>query len=125
MAQTAPQAAATSAATPGFDERIIDLKLAAVEARTETKFAQLIGKLDLIAERLGGLNTQIVAIDGKVEKVDAHTRSVRSTIIATVIGTGIAVAALAWGGVQIFQGGMGVSAGAFQAGMAVSEAKKQ
>lgn len=106
-------------------EQVLNSRLEAVEARTETKFAQLMGKLELITERLGGLQGQITVMDGKVEKVDGHTRNVRSTVIATVIGTGIAVAALAWGGVQIFQGGMSTSSDAFQAGLAADQAKKQ
>lgn len=106
-----------------IDERLVDAKLEVVEAHTDTKFAQLLGKMDVIAERVGSLNTQIGALDTKLTTVDGHARSAKATIIATVIGTGLAVAALAWGGVQIFQGGMDTSSAAFQAGITASEKK--
>lgn len=39
---------------------IIDAKIAAAEARTDTKFAQVIGKLDHIEQSTGGLRSTIV-----------------------------------------------------------------
>lgn len=106
-----------------YDERLIDAKLDAVEARTETKFAQLLGKLELVSVSIGDLAGKIGELDQKIGTVDSHTRSAKSAIVGTIIGTGIAVAALAWGAVQIYQGGMGTSTAAFQSGMAVAEQK--
>lgn len=122
---TAPAASPLSASTPtsSVDERLLDAKLQAVEARTETKFAQLLGKLDLMANQLGSIQGSVTALDTRITTIDTHVRSARLTIIAAVVGTGIAVAALAWGGIQIFQGGMGASASAFQAGLAAGQNK--
>ena len=82
--------------------------------KPETKFAQLLGKMDLVSASIGELNGKIVALDTKIDTVDTHTRSAKTAIVGTIIGTGVAVAALAWGAVQIYQGGMGTSASAFQ-----------
>jgi hypothetical protein len=132
MTQAGSQTYAQSAPTPGFDERLIDARLEAVEARTETKFAQLLGKLDLLGSQLTGikgsveaLDGRITTLDGRITTIDDHVRSARSTIIAFVVATGLAVAGLAWAGVQIFQSGMGVSASAFQAGLATNTEPKK
>jgi hypothetical protein len=117
----------TSGATEGALEmhsRMTDLKIAASEARTETKFAQLMGKLDVLVTGVGDLKTEITRLDGKIDTVDGHARAAKTTIVATVIGTGIAVAALAWAGVQIFQGGMGLSGDAFTAGMDAAQVER-
>jgi hypothetical protein len=60
----------------GMDTALIDAKIAASEARTETKFAKLEGKIDILVER----------------STDARTEA-RSTR-RTVIGTGFSIAAL-------------------------------
>ncbi len=106
-----------------YDERLLDAKLEAVEARTETKFAQLIGKLDLLAAGIGDVKGKIAELDVKVGVVDGHTRTAKRELIITVVTTGLALGALAWGGVQIFQGGLGLSSSAFQAGMTAADQK--
>lgn len=101
----APQTAQVTT-TPGaayVDEKLLTAKLEAVEARTETKFAQLLGKLDTLGERLTGLNDKIGGFDAKIESVDGHVRNAKATIVAVILGTGIAVAALAYAAVQIFE----------------------
>lgn len=97
-------------------EQLLDAKLDAVEARTETKFAQLLGRLDLLVERVGNLKTDVGHLDGKMTIVEGKVINAKTTMITTAIATGIAVAALAWGGVQLFQGGMGITAAAYQSG---------
>lgn len=109
--------APTQGANP-IDERYLGAVLDAAEARTETKFAQLIGKIDLIGERIGALSGEIAGLKGQVNVIDGHTRSARTSIIVAIIGTALALAALAWGGVQIFQSGMGITATAYQTGAA-------
>ena|SRR5579884_839276 len=102
---------AASAPTPGtryVDEALLDAKLQASEARTETKFAQLLGKLELIGQQIGGLNDKIGGFDKKIGDIDGHVRSAKSTYIAIALGTGIAVAALAYAAVQIFEGALGL-----------------
>ncbi|MGE3691870.1 MAG: hypothetical protein AB7F98_10870 [Novosphingobium sp.] len=123
MTQSVPQPSSPSASTP-FDERLLDAKLEAVEARTETKFAQLLGKIDLLVQGVGDLKSEVSKLDGKIGEVDSHTRAGKREVITAIIATGLGVAALAWAGVQIFQSGLGLSQGAFQAGMAAGEVKK-
>lgn len=122
----APKAAKTTSkgSRVTVSETLLNAKLEAVEARTDSKFAQLIGKIDTLGERLSGVSDKIGTLDAKVATVDGHVRNVKGTIVAVIIGTGIAVAALAYSAVQVFQGGLGASASAFQTGIAVGQTKK-
>lgn len=104
MTQSVPQPFSPSASTP-FDERLLDAKLEAVEARTETKFAQLLGKIDLLVQGVGDLKSEVSKLDGKIGEVDSHTRAGNRGVITAIIATGLGVAALAWAGLQIFQNG--------------------
>ena len=94
--------------TPGgsyVDEKLLTAKLEAVEARTETKFAQLLGKLELLAAKIEPLSGEIT----EAKNAASATRSV-------IIGTGITLGGLIIGlfafGWQI----MDLAAGIFQAG---------
>lgn len=107
-----------------FDERLMDAKLEAVEARTETKFSQLLGKLDAISERIGALTVNLAAVDKKIDGVEATAKNAKSTITWAVVASAIGIAALAYAAVAIFQSGMGTTASAYQSGMAASEAQK-
>lgn len=118
-APSRPPFAATSA-TAYVDERLLDAKLATVEARTETKFAQLIGKLDLIASDVGKLSTATSEMKASIAELDKKTGNTRTIVITTVIGATLSMAALAYAAVQIFQSGMGISATAYSAGLAAS-----
>ena len=122
-----PNQQQTASAASAFEmsERLTDLKIAAVEAQTETKFAQLIGKLDLFGANITTLGQQVSNLDTKIDVIDGHVRNARSTIIAFVVGTGIAVAALAWAGIQLFQGGAGMTAAAYQTGFSAGQGNKQ
>jgi hypothetical protein len=48
-----------SVPTSYVDQRLLDAKLEAVEARTETKFAQLLGELKVISANVANLGSQI------------------------------------------------------------------
>jgi hypothetical protein len=124
MTQMAPPTQMPGAATASFDERLIDAKLAAVEARTETKFAQLIGKMDLISQGIAGVKSDIGRLDTKIDTVDGHARSGKLQVIVAIVTTGFAAVGLVWGGVQICQGGMSLTSGAFQAGISAAQVKK-
>lgn len=108
-----------------YDERLIDAKLEAVEARTETKFAQLMGKMDSLTQTLSGVSANLVSLDSKVGELDKGARSAKSTVIATIIGAAIGIVGLSFAAVSIFQSGMGTTATAYQSGVAAAEAKKK
>lgn len=95
----AHQGAATQAAQ-SYDEKLMDLELAAAEARTETNFAQLLGELKAIslnvgslAGQLGDVKSDIAAVKADIGGVKDATASVKWNILAT----GIAVGALILG----------------------------
>ncbi|UAB76979.1 hypothetical protein INR77_13055 [Erythrobacter sp. SCSIO 43205] len=113
------------AASNYVDERLLEAKLEAAEARSDSKFAELLGELKVIGERItsvntqiGGMDAKITNLDTKIETVDTNTRAGKREIIIAIVTTGIAVIALAWAGVQIFQSSLGLGASAFEAGMA-------
>ncbi len=103
------QAPAPSPGAKYVDEKLLTAKLEVAEARTETKFAQLLGKLDTLGERIGSLNDKIGGLDTKIGEVDGHLRNVKGTILAVMIGTGIGVAGLAYAAVQIFEGALALA----------------
>lgn len=61
----------------------VDAKIAAAEARTDTKFATLKGQLDLISAKLDSINEKAT-----------DARSEARTTRRTVVGTGLSLAAL-------------------------------
>jgi hypothetical protein len=73
-------------------EQLLDAKLEAVEARTETKFAQLLGKLDLLGERLGAVSGSLGEMRTSLGRVESKTSHTRTIIVTTVLGAFIAVA---------------------------------
>ena len=80
----------------------------AVEARTETKFAQLLGELKVIATNMVALGTQMVALgtqmgDVKTElaNVKSATAGVKWNIVALGLTMGGLIIAIAAFGTQI------------------------
>lgn len=127
----APHPSASYASSPPtgkaemmMDERLIEAKLKLLESQTETKFATLIGKLDLLVQGVADVKSDLTRLDGKIEAVDGHARTGKREIITAIISSALAAIALGWAGVQIFQGGLGLSTSAFQAGMAAVEVEK-
>lgn len=107
-------------ATPGtesIDERLLNAKLEAVEARTETKFAQLLGKIELVAGSINALDTKVSELGTELGNVKAGVSSAEGLIVTTVIASAIAIAGLAWAGVALFQGGMSTTADAYANGL--------
>lgn len=119
------QASAQTAPMNFVDERILAAKLDLAEAKTETKFSQLLGKLDLLGLQMSGLQTKMGELDVQIAAVDTHARGAKSTIIATVIGAAIGIVGLAFAAVAIFQSAMGTTASAYQSGMAAAEVQKK
>ena len=104
-----------------MNEALLNAKLDAVEARTETKYAQLIGKMDALATGISDLKTEITSVKGDVANVERSVRQRRWEIIVAVVTAGLAIVGLTYAAVQIFQGGMGATATAFQAGMSAGQ----
>lgn len=71
-----------------YDERLIDAKMEAVEARTDTKFAQLMGEIKLVGASISTLSVDIGKISTEVSEAKAAAASGKTY----VIGTGIALA---------------------------------
>jgi hypothetical protein len=106
-----------------MDEALLNAKLEAVEARTDTKFAQLLGKMDAMATGITDLRAEISAVKADVADVNRNVRQRRWEIVVALITTGLAIVGLSYAGVQKFQGGMGVTASAYQSGIAAGQAK--
>lgn len=95
----ARQGAATQSA-PSYDEKLMDLKLAAAEARTETKFAQLLGELKAISLSVGNLAGQLGDVKSDIASVRADVGGVKDATASVkwnILATGIAVGALILG----------------------------
>lgn len=71
--------------TPSSGE--VDAKIAASEARSETKIVRLEGKLDLVLSRMDGIGRDM-------DNIRHDIRSSRATVIAVVVAVGIGIAAL-------------------------------
>jgi hypothetical protein len=97
MTTAAPSQSAPTSPTVtvvGVDEKLLDAKLEAVEARTETQFAKLMGKLDGIADRLGRVATDVSELKGAVDRVETKTVNTRIIIVTTVVGASLTVVGL-------------------------------
>jgi hypothetical protein len=88
----------------------IDAKLATVEARTETRFVELSGKLDRVVDSISSLR-------GEVGAVRTDNKFTRLTIIVAVVGSVIAGLAALW----VTQSNMLAS---FSAGIALHDTPK-
>lgn len=108
MTSTQPTAVGQGQPTTTFDERLFDAKLATVEARIETRivhveakaetsFEKLVGKLDMIADRLGNVSTDVGELRGAVERVESKTTNTRIIIVTTVIGAALTIVGLTYG----------------------------
>lgn len=95
----------------GVNMSEVDAKIAASEARTDTKFAEMMGELRVISTRL--------------DHVEKSTSGIKSTVISTGVVTAVAVLALVtaifgWGS-QMFGVGMNADSVARQAAEAVRQ----
>jgi hypothetical protein len=94
---TPPYEAKGSAGKPmEFSEALMDAKLDAVEARTETKFAQLLGKLDLLGEKISGVSTDIGELKISVADVERKTTNTRVIVVTTILGAFIGIAGVVY-----------------------------
>ncbi|MDR6954894.1 hypothetical protein J2X65_004270 [Ancylobacter sp. 3268] len=76
----------------------MDAKLEAAEARTDTKFAELLGEVKAMRAELSG---DMKSIGARLDHVERATSGVRLNIwLAAVAVLGLAIAAMAYGGQQ-------------------------
>jgi hypothetical protein len=75
---------------PPMSSDEMELRIAASEARTDTKFAQLLGSIETMKAELGG---EFKALNARIAGVESDVSGIRFWII----GTGIAVLALTVG----------------------------
>ena len=90
----APKQTAQAGNPVMISEPLLEAKLEAVEARTETKFAQLLGKLDTISERLAHVATDVEQLQTSIERVETKTTNTRIVVVTTVIGAALTVIGL-------------------------------
>ncbi|MTV36136.1 hypothetical protein [Duganella radicis] len=62
----------------------VDAKIVASEARTDTSFAALIGKLDVLIARMDNFDLEL-------RQIKADMADLKKTIILTIVSTGLAV----------------------------------
>ena len=79
---------------------MISDKLEASEARTDAKFAELSGKLDVIVAEIRHQSAAVTETKRELEtvsgSVESHHSNTRTTIIVTAVATVIALAALVY-----------------------------
>jgi hypothetical protein len=100
MTQAAPVQTNPSAPTVtvvGVDEKLLNAKLEVVEAHTETQFAKLIGKLDVMNGTLGRVAGDIGELKGAVDRVETKTNNTRIIIVTTIIGATLTILGLTYG----------------------------
>ncbi|UXS31356.1 hypothetical protein FY152_04305 [Agrobacterium tumefaciens] len=73
----------------------VDAKIAASEARTDTKFAQLMGELSTMRAEING---RLDVLGTRVGHVETSTAGMKTTVIVTAIAAlGLTVAVMAYG----------------------------
>lgn len=95
--QPPPPAAVTAKVeeTMVLTEQLLDAKLEAAEARTETKFAQLLGELKLISGSVSNLSGQLTDVKAELGNVKNATATVKWNVMATGLAIGGLILALA------------------------------
>lgn len=75
-------------------EKIIELSIQASEARTDTKFAQLIGKIDVLGERMTGIAKDVGELKTSVATIEGKTNNTRVIVVTTILGAFIGMAGI-------------------------------
>ena len=89
--------ASAGAPSAFVDERLLAARLDAAEARTETKFAQLLGKLDVFGTQLTHIAKDVGDLKGSISGIESKTTNTRIIIVTTVIGAALTVVGLTYG----------------------------
>lgn len=109
------------------DQTLTDAKIAASEARTDTKFERLIGRIDasearndlkfaqvlgemkLISANVSSLGGQVSELRTEVAGVKAAVASSKATFITAIIGGVFSIVALAYAAVEIFEAALSLN----------------
>lgn len=84
-----------------------DAKLATVEARTETRFVELGGKMDRVGDEIGALTSAVTTVRTEVKEDGKFTRwTVGVTLIASLIAFGAALWVTQGNILSAFQAGL-------------------
>lgn len=100
MTKAPPPVYATAAPTPAtnaIDDRLLDAKLDAVEARTETKFAQLMGKIETLIESVAGVKEDVREVNNRLDTVEDKVFTSKALVVTTIIGAFLGMGALVIG----------------------------
>ena len=74
----------------------MDAKLATVEARAETRFAELSGKLDRILDSMSAATERSIELRADIAGVKSDNKFTRLTIIVAVFASVLAAVAALW-----------------------------
>ncbi|WEK46871.1 MAG: hypothetical protein P0Y56_00880 [Candidatus Andeanibacterium colombiense] len=102
---TASMPSTASAGDPmTITHELLEAKLEAVEARTETKFEKLLGSINLLGEQMKGLGDAIAdvkigvgKVDQAVERVETKTNNTRIIIVTTAIAATLTIIGVTYG----------------------------
>lgn len=94
------------------DARFVELSIEAAEARTETKFAQLLGEIRVLGEKVSNLAGDLTNARTEIGEAKAAAASGKTYVIGTGIALGGFIIALFAFGWQILD----AASGLFQAG---------
>jgi hypothetical protein len=84
-----------------------DAKLATIEARAETRFVEVSGKIDRVADAIGALTSAVTAVRTEVKEDGKFTRwTVGVTLIASLIAFGAALWVTQGNILSAFQAGL-------------------
>jgi hypothetical protein len=69
----------------GMSEAKLGERLAVAEGQTDTKFAQLFGKIDVLMEKVGSLDTNMGSISSTLERVESKADNSKIVMISSAI----------------------------------------
>ena len=106
-----------------LSEAKMSAKIDAVELRTETKFAQLMGKMELLVDSIGDLKENFKSLDTKIGTVGENTKIAKRDILIAVVAGCLALAGLSFAAVTIHQASLAIGIDAAKGGASVGTKK--
>ncbi|MDF3383340.1 MULTISPECIES: hypothetical protein [unclassified Sulfitobacter] len=97
----------------GMDKDYLDAKVAEVAAKNDARFAEVLAGIDkvnynlsafgdTVRIRLDALDSDVNGAKQAAERAEDATRTVKWNILVTVLSTGLAIAALSYGGFALW-----------------------